>query len=278
MRHRRFGSLAVVPLLVACASADGRAPSATAPAAILEEVRPLPVAALPRSGERLEFGVALAGLPIGNASLVTQLDGDAWRVEVTGGTNRLIDWIYAVRGKASARIDPGGQSRSFYLWIDEDGDESERSLKYDGTPCLYYRTRDQESWVATLTQYVEPRDPLSLLQELRTLAPSAEPRDFEVAMTLRSFCYRVHFLGREEVAVGAGTFADALLWRIEVRPYLELGATRDVGPIVGFYEVAISADEHRLPLRIVREFGFGQVALELRQTMTEPHAVVALQQ
>ncbi len=223
-----------------------------------------PPALTPCSGERLEYGVALAGLPIGSAALSARNSADGWCFALEGGTNALVDWFCAVRGAATTRQRSDGSARSFELWVDEDGSRSSRSLAYDEVPTLWYRPADDTSWVSELTQYRRPNDPLSLLQELRALAPTEAARDFEVAMTLRSFCYRVRYLGRADLAVGAGDFAQALMWRVEVRPYEELGETAVPGPVVGFYEVAISSDARRLPLRVTREFGFGQVALELR--------------
>jgi hypothetical protein len=85
---------------------------------------------------------------------------------------------------------------------------------------------------------------------------------------MRSFCYRARCVERRTVSVPAGEFADAWIWRVEVRPYEKLAPSStdggEVGATIGFYEVAISADERRLPLRLERGFGFGQVALELR--------------
>jgi len=237
---------------------------------------PLPAAALPRPGERLEFAVELAGLPVGSAALATARLSDGWQIELSGATNAIVDLFCTVRGFASARLDDALASRSFALWLDEDGERSARSLAYDEVPTIWYRAPGADGWMAELTQYRSPQDPLALLQRLRALDPAEGARDFEVAMTLRSFCYRVRFLGREDLDVGAGDFAKALRWRVEVHPYEQLDATTTLGPLLGFYEVAISADASRLPLRVTREFGFGQVALELTGAALAPASTPAL--
>jgi len=255
--------LPAAALASACASPTAPLDALPPTPAALAAEPVLPLAEVPPAGERLVYDVALAGLPIGRAAFSTRDDGGSTRLEVEGGTNAVVDLIYSVRGVARSRLDRAGDSKSFYLWMDEDGKTSERVLAFGALPCLSYRPWNDEPWVAALTQYQRPRDPLSLLMELRRLEPASEPRDFEVAMTLRSYCYRARYLGRTDVRVDAGEFAEALLWRVEVRPYRELGETIDVGPMVGFYDVAISADARRLPLRVTREFGFGQVALEL---------------
>jgi hypothetical protein len=254
--------------LAACASplipADAVVPT---PASIAAEPAVAPASGA-HLGEELRYGIALAGLPVGDATLTTAARGDGVEIEVAGETNSVVDLFCDIRGVARSRLDGTGRSQDFYLWMDEDGKSSERALAFRDTPCLYYKPFDDEAWVAALTQYRAPRDPLSLLNELRRLEPDTEPRDFEVAMTLRSFCYRARYRGRADVSVGAGDFRDALLWRIEVRPYrqLETDATPiDVGPVVGFYDVALSADAARLPLRVERAFGFGQVVLELER-------------
>jgi hypothetical protein len=266
MAHRRIIVLLTVAGLAAGCAAPTLPPDAVAPtAAALAAEPPAPLADVPTSGEQLTYGIALAGLPVGTATLTTRTEGESTRLEIEGGTNPVVGFFYAVRGVARARLDAEGRSRFLYLWIDEDGKRSERALAYRELPFLTYRPWNAESWVASLTQYRAPRDPLSLLMEVRRLEPSTEPHDFEVAMTLRSFCYRARYLGRADVDVDAGRFEDALLWRVEVRPYLELGETTDVGAIVGFYDLALSADARRLPLRVSREFGFGQIALELER-------------
>ena len=238
------------------AGADGRRDRGRAPA---------PPAAVPDAGERLTYRIELAGIPVGSATLTTQREGESIKLEVEGETNSVVDLFYDVHGVARARVDGDGRSRFFYLWMDEDGKQSERALSYRELPYLTYHPWNDEGWVASLTQFHQPSDPLSLLMRLRRLEPSTEARDFEVAMTLRSFCYRARYLGRTDLAVGAGRFTDAFVWRVEVRPYLELGETTDVGAIVGFYDVVLSPDARRVPLRVAREFGFGQVALELEQ-------------
>jgi hypothetical protein len=277
MPHRGSGwLLPSVALATACASPaippDAEPPT---PAALAAEPALAP-ATLPAPGEELTFAIDLAGLPVGTATLVTSLDHGALRLDAEGGTNAVVDFFYAVRGVARARLDPTGRSRSFYLRMEEDGKQSERMLAFGDFPRLTYMPWNDDSWVASLTQYREPRDPLSLLMEVRKLEPTAEPRDFEVAMTLRSFCYRARYLGRANASVDAGTFPDAMQWRVEVRPYRELGETTEVGPIVGFYDVVVSADSRRLPLRLAREFGFGQVALELESAgVSRPESGVA---
>ncbi len=268
-------ALASVALAPACAG-PALLPDAGAPrTALLGSDPPCPPADVPRTGELLTYGIRVAGLPVGGATLSTRSDAESTRVELTGETNRLVDVFYDVRGVARTRLDAAGRPRSFYLRVDEDGKANERSLAFHEVPCLYYHPWNEEAWVAELTQFKTPRDPLSLLCELRRLAPTTEPCDFEVAMTLRSFCYRARFLGRDDVSVGAGDFGGALLWRVEVRPYRELGETVDVGPMVGFYDVAVSADARRLPLRVTREFGFGSFALELEEVGTAGEELTA---
>ncbi|MSR48130.1 MAG: DUF3108 domain-containing protein [Planctomycetes bacterium] len=262
MGHRPCSSLLLCLPLAACAGARGIVDPATG-AKLGGATAPTAAAGLPRPGERLEFSVALAGLPVGRASLQTAKLEGGWQIDLSGTTNAVVDWFCQVRGFASSRLRDDLQAQTFALWFDEDGERSARSLAYDEIPTLWYRAPGEVAWLSELTQYARPRDPLSFLQELRTLAPETETRDYEVAMTLRSFCYRVRWLGRTDVAVDAGEFAQALLWRIEVMPYEELGTSTVLGPLVGFYEVAISADAQRLPLRVTREFGFGQVALDL---------------
>lgn len=269
MVARLLASLTGTLLLAACASRPEITRGSELPADLV------PAPQLPCPGERLEYGVELAGLPIGAAALSTTLAADGWLFALEGGTNAIVDWFCAVRGAATTRQNLDGRARSFELWVDEDGEQSRRSLAYDEVPTLWYRPADQTSWVAELTQYRRPSDPLSLLQQLRALSPAADARDFEVAMTLRSFCYRVRWLGRADLDVGAGRFEQALMWRVEVRPYEELGEQATAGPIVGFYEVAISADPRRLPLRVTREFGFGQVALELRRAAIDERVALA---
>jgi hypothetical protein len=224
---------------------------------------PPAAAALPRPGERLQFAVALAGLPVGRAELATARLTDGWQLELSGATNAIVDFFCAVRGFASARLDDDLTSRNFALWLDEDGERSARSLAFDEVPTLWYRAPGENGWMAELTQYRSPQDPLALLQRLRALDPADAARDYEVAMTLRSFCYRVRFLGREDLEIGVGSFEQALRWRVDVHPYEQLGDEPKLGPLLGFYEVAISSDARRLPLKVSREFGFGQVALEL---------------
>jgi hypothetical protein len=286
MRHRRtIGAgagigLAWLALTSACASPPSVPVDEIPPSEVVVDAALPDAAEVPSDGEELAFAIDLAGLPVGHATLTTRhgdadqpaSDPDELRLEVKGETNALVDLFCAVHGVVRSRLEPDGRSKSFYLWVDEDGKASERALAFDAIPCLYYHVAGQDPWVASLTQYEAPRDPLALLHALRRLSPRDAPRDFEVAMTLRSFCYRARFLGREDVEVGAGTFEAALRWRVEVRPYRELGpAGADVGPIVGFYEVTLSADERRLPLRVARAFGFGTVALELNHVGPAAH-------
>src|SRR5262245_52777174 len=207
MAHRArsgFGWLTSVTLATACATpaipVDAEPPT---PAALAAEVAPA-AADVPALGEELRFGIALAGLPVGEATLTTTLEHGSLRLDAFGGTNAVVGFFYEVHGVARARLDAFGRSRSFYLRMEEDGKQSERMLAFGDAPRLTYMPWNEESWVASLTQYRAPRDPLSLLMEVRKLDPCAEPRDFEVAMTLRSFCYRVRYLGRADVSVDAG--------------------------------------------------------------------------
>ena len=263
---RQVGPAMVVAsmLLTAACSSPPRLESATTELSEVASPEGEPLAAAPQ--ESLAYSISVAGLPVGHASLDVFAAGSGTSVQAQAETNQFVDLLYAVRGMARTRLDAGGRSKSFYLWVDEDGTESERALAFDEVPSLYYRPPGDEPWVASLTQFRAPKDPLGLLMELRHAVPADEPRDFEVAMTLRSFCYRTRFLGRAEVSVGAGDFAAALRWRVEVRPYRELDATQcEVGPVIGFYEIAFSDDARHLPLSITREFGFGMVALELEE-------------
>jgi len=262
---RRFHRLLGCLTLAGCSSTSGLSADAmTAREAELTAADLKAAAPLPCAGERLAYGITLAGLPVGSAEFFTERVDGGWQLQLVGATNALVDWFCAVRGVACSNVGDDGRATSFALWIDEDGERSARSLAYDEIPTLWFREDGAESWHAELTQYARPRDPLSLLQELRRLAPSADARDFEVAMTLRSFCYRARFLGRADVDTGAGDFERALLWRVEVRPYDALDELRaEPGAIVGFYEVAISADARRLPVKVTRAFGFGEVSLEL---------------
>ena len=252
-----------VALASACATpaipVDAQPPTALA---IASEPFLVP-AAVPLPGEQLTYGIALAGFPVGEATLTTRFDGTRFEFEVAGESNAIVALLYDVQGIARTRLREDGRSQSFYLRMEEDGKTSERALAYGEVPSLCYRPWNEEGWAATLTQYKDPRDPLSLLLEVRKLEPSSDPRDFEVAMTLRSFCYRANYLGRGDVRVDAGEFRDAMFWRVEVRPFIHFGDSLDVGPMVGFYDLALSADERRLPLRVSREFGFGRIALEL---------------
>ena len=269
---------ALVALLPGCASLfrGGRAPEGELPydAAIY----PPPTPAAPLADEHLDYSIALAGLPVGSANFTTRVDGAEVEMVAEGGTNAVVDVLYPVRGVARARLDGDGASRSFFLSVDENGKSSERALTYHAVPCLYYRPWNDDPWVAVLAQFRAPIDPLALLLKLRRLDPDSEPHDFEVAMTMRSFCYRARCVERRTVAVPAGDFADAWIWRVEVRPYEQLSAKQEVpeqvGAILGFYEVAISADARRLPLELTREFGFGEVTLKLRAVAT-PAAVAA---
>jgi hypothetical protein len=271
--------VAAVALPIAAACVTGPEGGNVEPSPGLERALRLapPPPAAPVCDERLGFGVSLAGLPVGQATLATTLlptegdDGADVDIVAEGGTNALLDVFYAVHAKARARIGGDGASRSFFLEVDENGKQSARALTYRATPCLYYKPWDDEPWVAILAQFRAPIDPLALLMKLRRLDPDLAPHDFEVAMTMRSFCYRARCVERRTVRVPAGEFADAWIWHVEVRPYERLGpeetaagATTEVGTTLGFYEVAISADGRRLPLRLERGFGFGQVELELR--------------
>jgi len=274
---RRFLRLMSCLALAACSSTSGLSADAmTAREAELTAADLKAAAPLPCEGERLAYGIKLAGLPVGSAEFFTERVTGGWQLQLVGATNSLVDFFCAVRGVACANLGDDLRATSFALWIDEDGERSARSLAYDEIPTLWFREDGAESWHAELTQYARPRDPLSLLQELRRLTPTADARDFEVAMTLRSFCYRARFLGRDDVGTGAGDFERALLWRVEVRPYEALDEQRaEPGGIVGFYEVAISADARRLPIKVTRSFGFGEVALELtRAGVDEPPSAV----
>ena len=274
---RRFLRLMGCLALAACSGTSGLSADAmTQERAALTAADLKAAAPLPCEGERLAYGITLAGLPVGSAEFFTERVEGGWQLQLVGATNALVDLFCEVRGVACSNVDDDGRATSFALWIDEDGERSARSLAYDEIPTLWFREDGSESWRAELTQYARPRDPLSLLQELRSLAPSADARDYEVAMTLRSFCYRARFLGRDDVDTGAGDFERALLWRVEVRPYEALDEQRaEPGAIVGFYEVAISADARRLPIKVTRAFGFGEVALELtRAAVDEPAPAV----
>ena len=240
---------------------------------------PPPTPAAPLADEHLDYSIALAGLPVGRASFSTRVCGGEVEMVAEGGTNSVVDLLYPVKGLARSRLDESGASRTFFLTVDENGKQNERALSYLSTPCLFYRPWNEEAWVAVLAQFRAPIDPLALLLRLRRLDPDSQPHDFEVAMTMRSFCYRARCVDRCRVEVPAGDFADAWIWRIEVRPYEQLSARPDdsgqVGAILGFYEVAISADARRLPLELTREFGFGEVQLKLRSFDTSP-AIAAL--
>jgi hypothetical protein len=270
-------SLATIPVACSSSALFDAADRDGAPMSSLPADRKLPEpAAIPAGGELLTYDIAVSGLPVGAATLVTRTLEDQVRVDLEGGTNPVVGFFYDVKGSARARLGQDGSPRSFFLRVDEDGRSSERALAFQEVPCLWYHPWNDESWVAALTQYRQPRDPLSLLFELRRTAPSEEPRDFEVALTLRSYCYRARYLGRGEVHVDAGEFHDALLWRVEVRPYQQLGETTEVGPMVGYYDVAFSADARRLPLTVAREFGFGRIALELDGVTTPPADVAVV--
>ena len=270
----------VAALLLASACVTGPEGRTVAPTAELEAaLRLAPLApAAPLADEKLDFKITLAGLPVGHATLATTLleapgeDGAGVEIVASGGINSVLDVFYSVRAMARARIDGDGASRSFFLEVDEDGKKNARALTYRATPCLYYHPWDEDPWVAILAQFRAPIDPLSLLMRLRRLDPDLLPHDFEVAMTMRSFCYRARCIDRTTVRVPAGEFVDAWLWRVEVRPYEKLvpesAEAGEVGALLGFYDVAISADERRLPVRLERGFGFGQVALELRAVET----------
>jgi hypothetical protein len=272
----RAAALAAVTLLPACLSLHNGGRGLEGEPPYDASLFPTPPAAAPVADERLAYSIALAGLPVGSANFTTRVDGSEVEMVAEGGTNSVLDVLYPVRGVARARLDCSGASRTFFLSVDENGKSSERALTYHTVPCLYYRPWNDDPWVAVLAQFRSPIDPLGLLMKLRRLDPDALPHDFEVAMTMRSFCYRARCVERRAVAVPAGDFADAWIWRVEVRPYDQLsakeGVPEQVGAILGFYEVAISADARRLPLELTRAFGFGEVTLKLRSVET-PAAV-----
>jgi hypothetical protein len=263
----RAAALAAALVLPACASSRFAGRSVESLPAFDASLYPPPPPAAPIAGERLAYSIALAGLPVGSASFTTTVAGGEVEMVAEGGTNSVVDLLYPVKGVARSRLDESGASRTFFLSVDENGRQNERALTYLSTPCLFYRPWNEEAWVAVLAQFRAPIDPLALLLKLRRLDPDSELHDFEVAMTMRSFCYRARCVERRKVEVPAGEFADAWIWRIEVRSYDQLSATpfeEKVGPILGFYEVAISADARRLPLELEREFGFGEISLKLR--------------
>src|SRR5262249_36920016 len=164
-----------------------------------------PPPAAPLADERLAFKVSLAGLPVGQATLATTLypsagdDGADVEIVAEGGTNSVLDVFYSVHALARARLDGAAPRRSLFLQVDENGKTSARALTYRDTPCLYYRPWDDEPWVAILAQFRAPIDPLSLLMRVRRLDPDLVPHDFEVAMTMRSFCYRARCIERRTV-------------------------------------------------------------------------------
>jgi hypothetical protein len=272
-------ALAAVALLPACVSSRFAGRPLDGLPAFDATLYPPPAPASPISDERLDYSIALAGLPVGSAEITTRVAEGAIEMVAEGGTNSVVDLLYPVKGLARARLDESGASKTFFLSVDENGKANERALSYLATPCLFYRPWNEEAWVAVLAEFKAPIDPLALLLKLRRLDPDAEPHDFEVAMTMRSFCYRARCVDRCRVEVPAGDFADAWIWRIEVRPYEQLSVRPDVegkvGPILGFYEVAISADAHRFPLRLTREFGFGEITLKLRSFESQPAVAAA---
>ena len=131
---RPLSILLLGPLVAACSGPTIPADAASPSAAALAAEPPAPVADVPLSGEQLTYGIELAGLPVGAATLTTRDDGDSIRLEIEGGTNSVVDFFYDVKGVARARLDPDGRSRFFYLWMDEDGKHSERALSYRELP------------------------------------------------------------------------------------------------------------------------------------------------
>jgi uncharacterized protein DUF3108 len=270
----RMVALVAALALIACSSSRFAGRPLDAVPIFDAALYPPPPPAGPVADEKLAYSIALSGLPVGSASFSTRVQGGEVEMVAEGGTNSVVDLLYPVKGLARSRLDESGASRTFFLSVDENGKANERALSYLATPCLFYRPWNEEAWVAVLAQFRAPIDPLALLLKLRRLDPDSQPHDFEVAMTMRSFCYRARCVDRCKVEVPAGDFADAWIWRIEVRPYEQLSSRPDdegqVGAILGFYEVAISADARRLPLQLTREFGFGEVQLKLRSFETSP--------
>ncbi len=79
----------------------------------------------------------------------------------------------------------------------------------------------------------------------------------------RPECYKVRYVGREDLHLDAGEFPDARVYSVEVAPILELTTPLVLAEITARYRLYISGDPEAIPLVLEKDLPVGCLTIEL---------------
>lgn len=206
-------------------------------------------AGTPAGTEVLEFEVSVLGLAVGELTTTFAPGPPSTTIHLEGRSRPLFEPICRVQGVAIALWDHQLRPRRFVARWHEDDQRRERDVLFGDWSSLQWREGTRFSHAPQLIPTPHPTDPLSLLFWLRGQGRLASCETFEVLLGSRPESYRVTWTGevdvpfdgrevpshRYEVAIHSLTGEDSLQFEADAR-------------IV--YEVLVSVDAHRLPLRI----------------------------
>ena len=261
-RPRRCAALAVLVALSGCLTVADLDRLAPAPGPVSPASPVLP----PRTeqSEHLVYDVLFLGVPIGRLVLETEHGALGSRIEIRGGTHPWVDLVQEVRGWARS-TEVVDEATRFDFEVALSGGLHERSISF-GRPVLVSGRGPGLPPVRGLpVAALAPIDPLRMLPILRDAADDMEAIDSEIVIGARVRCYRATRLGRASVEVAAGTFVDAIHWRIEDRPVVTLVPEMEVGEPERAVELYFSADARHLPVLLTRELLLGSVRVALRE-------------
>jgi hypothetical protein len=227
-----------------------------------------PPAALPAVPERLYYAVSWVGVRVGESTLmveglVEEEDGPAYHLTSTTRSNHVLRLLYPVRTRVESVVDAahflpvrfsihgrqGFRTRDRQLYFDQAGHSV--ALEMDGRRRVYPTVDSVQ-------------DPLSALYYYRRMATMTEGEVVRIPVHERKRPKEIVVTAGpvETVKTRAGTFEAV---RLKVRQ-------GDDGLFLheGDLTIWITADQRRLPVRVVGKVTLGTVVAELTAYTVEP--------
>ena len=167
----------------------------------------------------LDYRVSWNGIPAGDATVhIARVDDtpiSAYRVDASVQTSWLVDWLWSLRGRVSARFTSAGLTPlAFRYDRDINRDHSLTDIFYD--PSTLHPTGIYIHHGQTKTLSADGTDALDPITAIfRALAQPIHVGDtFHYAVFTGEASYRVELdvIGEETITVAAGTFK---AWRVE---------------------------------------------------------------
>lgn len=256
---RRYPRRTFIALSILATLATGAAPTT--------ELEP-PVGIRELVGERLEYRVLWAGVPVGSASMSVGIGPKPWVLEMrsTADSYPALRWIYPVEDRVLSRVVSDTFRAKEYRKLSREGFRSRerRQVLFDPANGSAGTLIDGER-IPYLQVPEDILDPLSAIYAYRVHpAPGGEPPELPITDGRSLVTARMNILGTGRVSVPAGTFET-----VEVEPQIEgLGGIFRRSPDATI-RLWITRDRWRRLVRMETKVAIGSVRVELTR-ITEP--------